>query len=91
MANALLAVYYLPNRLDTPRFGISVGKQLGKAVKRNAVKRVLREIIREAEPGVPGGMDIVVHARRACREATFQQIREAFMELMLRLEPPTSA
>uniref|UniRef100_UPI00262BD9EA ribonuclease P protein component n=1 Tax=uncultured Methanobrevibacter sp. TaxID=253161 RepID=UPI00262BD9EA len=43
--NKSYVIYYNDNGLDYYRFGISVGKKLGKAVYRNKYKRQLRFII----------------------------------------------
>ncbi len=41
------ALYYDKRKTDHARFGISVGKKLGKAVVRNKIKRQVRMMIRE--------------------------------------------
>ena len=40
-----LMIYYKPNKSNNPRFGISVGKKIGKAFLRNKYKRQIRMII----------------------------------------------
>ncbi len=49
-----LVVFALPNDLDHPRLGLSVGARVGTAVRRNRVKRLLREAFREAQHDLPG-------------------------------------
>jgi ribonuclease P protein component len=45
------------------RLGVSVGRRVGGAVERNAVKRMLREAFWSLEPHLPDDHDFVVVAR----------------------------
>lgn len=58
-----LTVFALPNGLTGPRLGLSVGRRVGGAVRRNAVKRRLREAFRLARADFPHGYDLVVTVR----------------------------
>ena len=42
------------------RLGLSVSKDHGPAVRRNKIKRILREAFRLERPGLPGGFDLVL-------------------------------
>lgn len=46
-----------------PRLGVSVGRRIGGAVKRNKAKRAIREAFWELAPELPDGRDYVVVAR----------------------------
>lgn len=47
----------------TRRFGITAGRKVGKAAKRNRIKRLLREFFRLNKARLPGGRDIVIMVR----------------------------
>jgi len=60
-----LALYGIPNGLTYSRFGLSIGKRLvGNNVRRNKVRRLLREVIRLRMNQIPPGYDWVLTSRR---------------------------
>ena len=80
----VLVVFLLPNRAGKVRFGFSVSKKVGKAVVRNRVRRVLREICRLNENWFPTGHDVVIMARSAAREMGFRELAEHVRKLAVR-------
>jgi ribonuclease P protein component len=58
-----LIVYSKPNELPHCRWGLSVSRRVGNAVRRNRVKRLLRESIRLLQHDLPRGYDIVISVR----------------------------
>ena len=56
------------------RFGISVGKKIGNAVKRNKIKRQIREIISQND--YQKNFDCIIIVRREINDADFQSIQE---------------
>lgn len=74
----LFSVHALPNASGNSRLGLSVSRKVGGAVKRNGVRRRLREIFRSAGSALPGDLDIVVSARPAAATATFEELDEEF-------------
>lgn len=58
-----LLVYARPNELDFSRLGLSVGRRVGNAVRRNRVKRLLRETFRLNRHAWPTGYDWLIVVR----------------------------
>lgn len=58
-----LTAYALPNDLSHPRLGISIGRRVGTAPKRNRIKRLLRESFRLMQHDFPRGYDLVIVVR----------------------------
>jgi len=80
--NGLAVMKATPNSLSLSRYGFSVSKKVGKAVQRNRLKRLLREIMRE-QPLKPG-WDIVLIARPQAAKADFHQMQRAVTRLLAR-------
>ena len=72
--NDLTVMKALPNGLTLSRCGLSVSRRVGKAVTRNRVKRLFREILR-LTPLQPG-WDIIFIARPAVAGADYARINQ---------------
>jgi ribonuclease P protein component len=81
----LFSVHAFPNEFGTPRLGLSVSRRVGNAVVRNTVRRRLREVFYSALPEIPSNLDLVVSARPAAAEATFQELSEEFVRSLGKL------
>ncbi len=55
-----LVAYAKANGLAVTRLGVSVGKRCGGSVQRNRIKRLLREVFRQARATLPAGYDVVL-------------------------------
>ena len=76
LGSALL--YVRPNNLPYNRLGITAGKKIGNAVKRNRAKRMIRAAYAAAEPMLPIGLDVVVVARSTLPEQSSVILTERF-------------
>jgi len=81
-ANSLLVMKALPNGLTLSKYGISVSKRVGKAVVRNRVKRLLREILRVTQ--LKPGWDIILIARPAAGRADYVSLEKSVNDLLSR-------
>ena len=72
-----------PNGLTLSRYGFSVSKRIGKAVTRNRVKRLLREILRVMP--IKSGWDIIFIARPAAA-AGYASLKRSVEDLLSRAQ-----
>jgi len=80
----LLVMRALPNGLTLSRYGLSVSKRVGKAVTRNRVKRILREILR-SKP-LESGWDIIFIARPLAADASYADMEKSIDTLLSRAQ-----
>ena len=62
------------------RFGWSIKKALGTAVRRNRIRRRLREIVRLHRQEIAPGWDIVIHPRSSAATAEFSALQAELLK-----------
>ena len=80
--SSLLVLKALPNESALSRYGFSVSRRVGKAVTRNRVKRVLREILRFMH--IIPGWDIVFIARHRASGSNYDELAREVQKLLTR-------
>lgn len=81
-ANDFVVLKTLSNGLEWNRYGFVTGKRIGKAVVRNRVKRLLREIARATS--METGWDVVFIARSQAVEANYHELEASVAGLLRR-------
>lgn len=66
----------------SPRLGLVVTRRLGKAVRRNRVKRLLREFFRRHRAALPL-RDLVIMAKKGADALNYQQVAEELGRVLL--------
>lgn len=82
-ANKHLVMYILENKSEDTRLGISVSKKVGKAITRNRVRRLIKEVYRlDIDAKIKTGYDIVFIARMSSKEASHKDIEKSINHLV---------
>lgn len=79
--NRQLVLYVLENSSGNNRLGISVSKKVGNSVVRHRLTRLIRESYRLHEEEFERGLDLVVIARTAAKDATYHEIESALLHV----------
>ena len=72
----------IPNGLDVSRCGFTISRRVGKAVVRNRIKRILREILRQTR--MQSGWDIVIIARTPAARTDYSTLAKVVRRLLSR-------
>ena len=82
-ANRQFVVYVLPKE-DQQHFrvGLSVGKKIGNAVTRNAIKRKIRQSLLELKPMIKADIDFIVIARPPTAEMSTEEVKKSLIHVL---------
>ena len=80
VATANIVVYCRRNGRKTNRLGITVSTKYGKAVRRNKVRRRLREICRLNQNKLTHGHDLVIVVRMKSRDVEYARLEADFLD-----------
>ncbi len=80
-----ITIHAALNELAHARLGLSIGSRVGNAVRRNRVKRLVREAFRLSYAQLPTGVDFVISAR-AHDDRPLNEYKAALVEQAKRLD-----
>jgi len=84
--NECFKIIFKKNNLDCPRYGIVVSTKVSKlAVERNALKRQIRNILKDFLLVFSRGFDVVIIVKKNCLKLGFSKLKESIKELLLKL------
>ena len=84
MTSSSFVLFGLSNTHGECRLGITVTRKIGSAVRRNRIKRVLRDIFRRNRAGLPP-IDVVVNARPPIVGVESTALEKEFLKTFSRL------
>lgn len=80
-----IVLYVLINKLSINRLGITASKKFGNSVKRNRIRRLIKESYRGYEDFIKEGCDFVFVARNTTTIASFLEIKKEMKFLFKRM------
>ena len=84
-ASPCLVTYVMKNKSGKVRIGITSGKKIGKAVKRNRARRIIRAAYYQFDGRFKCGCDIVFVARTKTTEVKMQKVLADMEKQLLQL------
>lgn len=85
-AAKIMVLYTIKNRKSTNRIGIAISRKVGKSVKRNRIRRLIKENYRHYEQYIKDGYDVVFVARKNENMPSFVDIKKEMKFLFKKLE-----
>lgn len=81
-AHPLVVLVVFPNQLNEVRVGVTAGRSVGNAVKRNRAKRLIRAAINPLLAFIEPGWDCVLIARKPILNVKSPEVKKAIAGLL---------
>lgn len=78
-------LFAIKSKFENYRLGISINKKIGKANKRNKLKRRIKEIVR-LYLNIPSFYNYIIMAKENAVNLTFDQLKEDLIKLFKKYE-----
>jgi ribonuclease P protein component len=72
-------MFALPNSKGHCRLGITVTRKTGSSVRRNRIRRMLRDVFRRHRAELTPALDLVLNARSEAAEASIADLDREFL------------
>ena len=84
VAGRHVVLHYLRRPGNPKRLGVTTSRQVRSSVRRNRIKRLLRESYRQIENQIPEGYDLILVGRNSTELPDYDQIRTDVLKLLRR-------
>ena len=81
-----MVLYATTSKTKDIKVGFAVTKKIGKAIKRNLVRRRLREIVKKQLPNLKQNYNIILVARDNVSNFSFEELSKQFSDLVKKAE-----
>ena len=81
-----VAIHYVSSKTNNIKIGFAVTKKIGHAIKRNFIRRRLREITRNLLSNLKQNYNVIFIAKEAILETDFDELKKQIINLLKRAD-----